>query len=223
MKSKKKFQEKMYANKIYNKIIGEDIKDEFVKKTKRLIYEGDYLKAIKNLKILYYEKGLNTKVDNYYDEKIDANKINLDFLENQKLLLKDFFGKYNGIMSMFFLNALYSIAVPLFVSVSTIVFTTTMTNDYKSEVLKQYVYDKIVLHKAVFNDEYFTSIIRSNNIDIIVKSVIVIVPMFIITFILVKKIHKILRKERFYKLCLQAVQELLKDKEEHCNVRQDHS
>lgn len=217
LKSRKKYRKEFYANCLYNKIVKEDTKAQFVKTTKILIEEGKYTTAIRNLKILYYEKGLNMKVSNYYDEKIDVNKINVRFLENQKLLLEDFFGKYSGIMSMFYLNTLYAIAIPIFVSVITTILTLIMSNDYRSEVLKQYFYDKIVNNKTIFNYEYFNAVISDNIFDTITKMILPFLVIFIVVYILRKIILEKIEKEKFYKLCLQAVEELLNERNEIYN------
>lgn len=193
-KLKKEYNKEFYANilykarisKIYNGKECEDSKVEFIDKTKIIMKSGNYRKVIDNLKILYYEKGLNERINNYYDAKIDKSTINQQFLENQKLLLNDFNGEYMGFSSKNYFNNINMISTAVLAAIFAnfiVSIITSITPKMKNFETIATIIILIILYGLLLN--------------------------LILTFS--KKMKCSLDKETFYNLCLKAVNELLED------------
>ncbi|WP_252236743.1 hypothetical protein [Clostridium sp. CH2] len=176
------YAEKLYNNKlpyIHNKNFNYK-QFEFIEKTKSLIKEEKLVKATNNLKILYYEKISNININNYYDELIEINKLNKEALENEKLLLNIFFGKYLGISSKMYKETMITIPSAVLAGIST-------------EALKD-------------------SILNPNKIGVILSLCIGIfayIVIFMFSMSCARKMITSLRKEWFYGLCLEAINQLI--------------
>ncbi|MBS5984088.1 hypothetical protein [Clostridium butyricum] len=182
LESKKKYMKEFYANFLYSKNVKGEGKAHFVKKTKQLIEEGRYLDAIENLKILYYEKGLGIKVDNYYSTKIDINKINCESLNNQRLLLEDFFGKYSGISSKRYSETMIAIPSAIFAGIAI-------------EGIKD----------TLFDSKYI------NIIFSLIGGVFLYIVIFSLIMSFARKMYRSLKKEKFYALCLESINQLISE------------
>lgn len=208
-----------YSRVIYNSSIPKKCRnlkcsgcrDIFIYKTKKLMKKGMYTEAISNLKILYYEKGIGINFDTYYDMKIEPSKINREFLKNQKLLLNDFFGGYMGIMSKLFLNNLYALAVPFFLGIVIIIATKVMNADYNGEVIKQYIVDNLANKDIGDVATYINSIKSYSIMNDRIAEFLAFSTVLGSVFAFIRFMKNSLNKETFYKLCLQAVEELLNE------------
>lgn len=209
LKLSNEYREEFYAYYLYNKIEKEDTKAQFVMETKEFIEKGKFVDAIHNLKILFYEKGLRKRVDNYYDTPIIKNKINREFLINQKLLLDNYFGEFNSYITNKFFDALSNIAISFAIGVFIILWTKVLTNDGMKEAITQYKYNIIVGNMGENSAQYFKALVGNNECYINICWVILIMSILGVIFFTIGKTFKSYRKDVFYKLCLKAVQQLL--------------
>lgn len=191
-KMRKAYEQEFFANVLYRTKASKECRNEdwiccrkmLIDRTKKLIKKGSYTEAISNIKILYYERSIGTNLNQYKDIKIDVTKINKDFLDNQKLLLNDFFGKYKGFSSMNYFNMLVAISVGSFTGIFT---------NILMEIIK--------------------TIKPESNLISNILSIIVVVIIYIILLVfslrVAKKSKISLEKETFFGLCLEAIDQLI--------------
>ncbi|CAI3202430.1 hypothetical protein [Clostridium neonatale] len=74
--------------------------DQFIEDTKLFIVKGIYDLAKKNIKILYYLDMLNNiEFKDYNNIQIEKDRIDIEYLENQKYMIEEYLGKYQGMKS----------------------------------------------------------------------------------------------------------------------------